>query len=104
MAALTATAVGTALAPAAAAGGGDTAPGGAGSGGWDTTYLLVVVGTTATVVTVDGVALPSMTSQSVLVPLRRQNGASVAVTYSQVTGVTVAAVKSASTAYTSYGN
>jgi hypothetical protein len=103
MAALTAVAPGVAFAPAAATGGGDTAPGGPGMGGWDTAYLLIVVGTTATTVTVDGVAQPAMTSQSMLVPLRRYNGAPVNITYSQVTGVTVAAIKPA-TAYTSYGN
>jgi hypothetical protein len=103
MAALTATAPGTPFTPAAAAGGGDTAPGGPGSGGWDTAYLLVVVGATATTITVDGVAGSAITSQSVLIPLRRQNGAPVNITYSQVTGVTVAAIKPA-TAYASYGN
>lgn len=103
MAALTATAPGTAFTPAAATGGGDTAAGGPGVGGWDTAYLLAVVGATATTITVDGTAYGPITSQSVLIPLRRYNGASVAITYSQVTGVTVALVKP-STAYASYGN
>jgi hypothetical protein len=103
MATLTSTAVGTAFTPAAAAGGGDTAPGGPGVGGWDTAYLVAVVGGTATTITVDGVAYGPITSQTVLIPLRRYNGAPVNVTYSQVTGVTVAAVKPA-TGYTSYGN
>ena len=103
MAALTATAPGVAFTPAAATGGGDTAVGGPGAGGWDTTYLLVVVGATATTVTVDGTAYGPITSQSVLIPLRRYNGSSVAITYSQVTNVSVALVKRADS-YTSYGN
>jgi len=103
MAALTANAPGAAITMATATGGGDTAAGGPGAGGWDTAYLLINVGTTATTVTVDGVAQPAMTSQSMLVPLRRQTGAPVNITYSQVTGVTVGLVKPL-TAYTSYGN
>lgn len=103
MAALTATAPGVAFTPAAATGGGDTAPGGPGVGGWDTAYLLCVIGSTATTVTVDGTAYGPITSQSVLIPVRRYNGAPVNVTYSQVTGVTVAAVKP-NTGYTAYGN
>lgn len=103
MATLTATAPGVAFTPAAAAGGGDTVPGGPGVAGWDTAYLLCVIGSTATTVTVDGVAYGPFTSQSVLIPVRRYNGAPVNVTYSQVTSVTVAAVKP-STAYTSFGN
>lgn len=103
MAALTATAPGTAFTPAAATGGGDTAAGGPGVGGWDTAYLVAVVGGTATTITVDGVAYGPITSQTVLIPVRRYNGAPVNITYSQVTGVTVALVKP-SNSYTSYGN
>jgi hypothetical protein len=102
MAALTAVAPGTAFTPAAATGGGDTAAGGPGSGGWDTAFLLVVVGATPTTITVDGVATGSITSQSILIPLRRQNGAPVNITYNQAASVTVALIKP-STAYTSYG-
>jgi len=102
MATLGFTAPGVAFTPAAAAGGGDTVPGGPGVGGWDTAYLLVVVGATPTTITVDGVATGSITSQSILIPVRRYNGAPVNVTYNQVTGVTVACVKPAN-AYTSFG-
>lgn len=102
MAALTATAPGVAFTPAAATGGGDTAVGGPGFGGWDTTYLWAVVGSTATTITVDGVAYGPITSQSVLIPLRRYNGAPVTITYSQATGVTVGLVKP-SGAYTAFG-
>ena len=91
MAAITVTAPGTAVTPAAASGVGDTVAGGPADGGWDTTYLLAVIGATATTVTVDGVAYGPFTSQSVLIPVRRYNGANVNVTYSQVTAVTVAA-------------
>lgn len=92
MAAIAVTAPGIAFTPAAASGGGDTIVGGPGDGGWDTTYLLCVIGSTATTVTVDGTAYGPFTSQSVLIPVRRYNGATVAVTYSQVTTVTVGAV------------
>jgi hypothetical protein len=103
MAVLTPVAPAVAFTPAAATGGGDTAAGGPGAGGWDTAYLLVVVGSTGTVITVDGVATATITSQSVLIPLRRYNGAPVTVTYSQVTGVSVAVIKPAN-AYTAFGN
>lgn len=103
MAALTAVAPGVSFTPAAATGGGDTAAGGGGAGGWDRAYLLVNVGATATTVTVDGVAYGPITSQSVLIPVRRYNGAPVNVTYSQAASVTVALVKPLDT-YTSFGN
>jgi hypothetical protein len=77
--------------------------GGPGVGGWDTQFLVVVVGATPTTVTVDGVAQTSVTSQTVLYPIRRYNGASVAVTYNQVTGVTVGAVRGSVGTYGPYG-
>jgi len=94
MAALTTQTVGdvASFAMSAAAGGGDTITGGPASGGWDTTFLLAVVGATATTITVDGVARGPFTSVTAVIPVRRYNGAPVNITYSQVTGVTVAAV------------
>jgi len=77
---------------AAAAGGGDSLAGGPAAGGWDTTFLIANVGGTATTITVDGTAYGPYTTQTVIIPVRRQTGASVAVTYSQVTSVTVGAV------------
>src|SRR4030095_14726682 len=71
----------------------DTVAGGPGAGGWDTQYLVAVVGGTATTITVDGTAYGPITSQTVLIPVRRQTGSNVNVTYSQVTGVTVGAVR-----------
>ena len=95
MAALTSVLPGVSFTPAAATGGGDTAPGGPGVGGWDTTFLLVNVGATPSTVTVDGVAYGPITSQSVLIPLRRYNGSPVNVTYSSATAVTVTAIRPA---------
>jgi hypothetical protein len=83
---------GAAVTTAAAAGGGDTLAGGPADGGWDTTFLLAVVGGTATTITVDGVANGPFTSQTVIIPVRRYNGAPVNVTYSQVTAVTVGSI------------
>jgi hypothetical protein len=103
MAAIAVTQAGTAFTPAAASGGGDTVVGGPGMGGWDTQYLVAVVGSTGTTITVDGVAYGPITSQTVLIPIRRYNGATVAVTYSQVTSVTVGAVRGSVGAYISYG-
>jgi hypothetical protein len=103
MAAIAVTPAGTAFTPAAANGGGDTVVGGPGFGGWDTQFLVAVVGGTATTITVDGVATGPVTSQTVLIPVRRYNGAPVTVTYSQVTGVTVGAVDATVGGYTSYG-
>src|SRR5262245_16691217 len=103
MAAIAVTNAGTAFTPAAANGGGDTVVGGPGVGGWDTQYLVVVVGGTATTVTVDGTGYGPITSQTVLIPVRRYNGATVAVTYSQVTGVTVAAVRGTTGSYVPFG-
>lgn len=102
MAALTPVAPGVAFTPAAASAS-DTAPAGPGCGGWDTAYALYVIGSTATTLTIDGVNYGPITSQSILVPLRRYNGASVTCTTSQQTGVTVAIIRPA-TAYQSFGN
>lgn len=103
MAAITVTQAGTAFTPAAANGGGDTVVGGPGFGGWDTQYLVAVIGATATTVTVDGTAYGPITSQTVLIPVRRYNGSNVNVTYSQVTGVTVGAVRGTTGGYTVFG-
>jgi hypothetical protein len=103
MAAIAVTQAGTAFTPAAATGGGDTVAGGPGVGGWDTQYLVVIVGATATTVTVDGTAYGPITSQTVLIPVRRYNGSNVNVTYSQVTAVTVGAVRGAAGAYGTFG-
>jgi hypothetical protein len=103
MAAIAVTQAGTAFTPAAASGGGDTVVGGPGFGGWDTQFLVAVVGATATTITVDGTAYGPFTSQTVLIPVRRYNGSTVNVTYSQVTGVTVGAVRGAVGNYASYG-
>ena len=86
---------------AAASAGGDTVVGGIRAGGWGlTTFLLAVVGATATTITVGGVAYGPYTSQTVMIPLNvgvyQTN--TTAVTYSQVTGVTVGAVTMAPSA------
>jgi hypothetical protein len=91
MAAIAVTPPGTAATLSAAAGGGDTVVGGPGVGGWDTTYFVATVGATGTTITVDGTAYGPITSQTVLIPVRRYNGSPVNVTYSQVTAVTVGA-------------
>ena len=97
MAAITVAAKQAGMTLAAASGGGDTVAVAAGTkaGGWQvdgTPVLVVTVGSTATVVTVDGVAQPSLTSQTTVIPLPTGvYGRSVAVTYSQVTSVTVGA-------------
>ncbi|MDQ5815819.1 MAG: hypothetical protein M3516_05955 [Actinomycetota bacterium] len=83
---------------AAAAGGGDTFEQGTGAGGWSlsATFLYAVVGATATTITVDGTAYGPYTNQTVILPARSSgmSGAgTVAVTYSQVTSVTVGAVE-----------
>lgn len=101
MATLTATAPGVAFTLSAASAS-DTVPGGPGIGGWDTAYVLYTIGATATTLTIDGVNYGPITSQSILVPVRRYNGAPVTCTTSQQTGVTVAAVKP-SNAYTVFG-
>lgn len=81
---------------AAASGGGDTVAGGTKMGGWvvqGTPVLVVTVGATPTVVTVDGTAQASLTSKTAVYPLSggTYNGRSIAVTYDQVTSVTVGA-------------
>jgi hypothetical protein len=96
MAAITVNAAGVGATMAAASGGGDTVAGGTLSGGWSragTPVLVVTVGGTATTVSLDGVAQPAVTSKTVLYPLGGgiYDGRSVAVTYSQVTSVTVGA-------------
>ena len=96
MAAITVAAEGAGMTLAAASGGGDTVTGGTRAAGWvaqGSPVLVVTVGATATVVTVDGVAKPSLTSQTAVYPLSGgiYTGRSIAVTYSQVTAVTVGA-------------
>ena len=96
MAAITVAAQGAGMTLAAASGGGDTVTGGTRAGGWvapGAPVLVVTVGATPTVVTVDGVAQASLTSQTAVYPLSGgiYNGRSIAVTYSQVTAVTVGA-------------
>jgi hypothetical protein len=82
---------------AAATGGGDTMETGVLAGGWGSSTLLIVnVGTTATVVTINGVAQPSMTSQTAVFPVIGAIGAAggrVNITYSQVVNVTVGVVR-----------
>ena len=96
MAAITVAAKGAGMTLAAASGGGDTVasvPGKAGGCQVDGTPVLVVaVGATPTTVTIDGVAQTAVTSKTVVYPL--SSGVyprSVAVTYDQVTSVTVGA-------------
>lgn len=96
MAAIAVQAAGAGFTPAAASGGGDTLVSGTKAGGWGlTTVLMVVVGVTATVVTIDGVAQPSLTSQTALYRVDGgiYKGRVVNITYSQVTGVTVGAAE-----------
>lgn len=78
----------------AATGGGDTIESGTSAGGWSSAVLLVAnVGATATTITVGGVAKGPFTSQIAVIPVYGiYRGRRVAITYSQVTGVTVAAV------------
>jgi hypothetical protein len=81
---------------AAANAGGDTVAGGARAGGWDLPVILIARNTDAATktVTVDGVGyvIPATTGVGVI-PIRGALGAAKAVTYSGVTGVTVAAVR-----------
>lgn len=83
---------------AAASGGGDTiaSPAGIKAGGWQSdgsVALIVAVGATPTVVTVDGTAQASLTSKTIAIPITSGvYGRSIAVTYDQVTNVTVGAV------------
>ena len=95
MAAITVNAPGTGFTPAAANGGGDTLAAGTNAGGHRLGVVLVaVVGVTATVVSIDGVAQPSLTSQTALyfVDGGIYKGRAVPITYSQVTSVTVGAM------------
>jgi hypothetical protein len=87
MAAITVAAEGAGMTMAAASGGGDTVTGGTRAGGW------VSAGSPVLVVTVDGVAKPSLTSKTAVYPLSGgiYTGRSIAVTYDQVTSVTVGA-------------
>jgi hypothetical protein len=96
MAAITVADVGQGMTLAAASGGGDTVAGVGGKfGGWvsqGTPVLVVTVGATPTVVTIDGVAQASLTSKTGVYPLHPGvYPRSIAVTYSQVTAVTVGA-------------
>jgi hypothetical protein len=97
MAAITVAAKGAGATLAAASGGGDTVaavPGKA--GGWQadgSVVLIVTVGATPTVVTVDGTAQASLTSKTIAIPLNPGvYPRTIAVTYDQVTAVTVGAV------------
>lgn len=91
----------TTVAPTA---GGDTAETGAKSGGWSNspTFLWVVVGTTATTITINGTAYGPYTSNTVLLPIPPASsaGARVNVTYDQVVGVTGVAVLRLGPAFT----
>jgi len=96
MAAITVAAKGAAMTMAAANAGGDTVAGtGTNAGGWQsagTPVLVAAVGANATVITIDGVAQPSFISGTAVYPV--PTGVyprSVAVTYSQVVGLTVGA-------------
>ena len=96
MAAITVAAKGGAMTMAAATGGGDTVAGtGTNSAGWQsagTPVLVATVGANSTIITIDGVAQPAFISGTAVYPLNAGvYGRSLAVTYSQVTGLTVGA-------------
>ena len=96
MAAITVAAKGGAMTMAAATGGGDTVAGaGSNAGGWmspGTPVLVAAVGANSTIITIDGVAQPAFISGTAVYPLPTGVYArSVAVTYSQVVGLTVGA-------------
>jgi hypothetical protein len=96
MAAITVAPRGEGMTMAAASGGGDTVTGGTKAGGWvrdGSPVLVVAVGATPTVVTIDGIAQTSLTSKTGVYPLSGgvYDGRSIAVTYSQATSVTVGA-------------
>ena len=84
---------------ASANGGGDTIAGGTKSyGGWEqsTVALIAINGhSSAQTVTCGGVAVPVAAGDTAIIPVPNEglNDASVAVTYSGVTALTVAAVK-----------
>lgn len=86
---------GGAITTAAAAGGGDTIEASIQDGGWAQQVLLVVVvGATATTVTLDGLAGSALTNQTAIYAVPPGvNGSRKNITYSQVTGVTVGAVR-----------
>lgn len=82
----------------AAAGGGDTVAGGVMDGGWHLPVVLLVKNgdTTATNVTVGAlpaVSVPATTGLAVIPVISSPYGTAVAVTYSKVTSLTVAAVR-----------
>ena len=96
MAAITVAAKGGAMTMAAANGGGDTvASSGTTAGGWQapgSPVLVAAVGANSTVITIDGVAQPAFISGTAVYPL--PSGVyprTLAVTYSQVVGLTVGA-------------
>jgi len=96
MAAITVAPVGEGMTMAAASGGGDTVAATGGKYGGHvvqgTPVLVVAAGATPTIVTVDGVAQASLTSKTAVYPLHSGvYGRSIAVTYNQVTSVTVGA-------------
>jgi hypothetical protein len=95
MAAITVQPQGTGMTLAAASGGGDTVVGNVmRAGGWGpNTVLVVTVGATPTIVTIDGVAQASVTSATAVYPISGgvYSGRAVPVTYNQVTSVTVGA-------------
>ena len=96
MAAITVAAKGGAMTMAAASGGGDTVAGtGTSAGGWMSTgtpVLVAAVGANSTIITIDGVAQPAFISGTAVYPLPcGVYPRSIAVTYSQVTGLTVGA-------------
>jgi len=85
----------------AASGGGDTIAGGMKAGGWGLAVIgVVAVGGTATTVSVNGTAIATGVTNTTLVfacgPGYNQTGTT-AITYSQVTGVTVGAARLADT-------
>lgn len=81
----------------AASAGGDSLTAGRAPAGWylEPTFLFATVGTTATTLTVGGVAFGPYTSQTVCIPVNvgTKVGTSVAVTYNQVVNVAVGAVQ-----------
>jgi hypothetical protein len=94
MAAITVNAPGTGVTPAAANAGGDTVAAGTAAGGWTTgTVLVVTVGATPSVVSIDGVAQASLTSQTTAYFVNGgvYKGRAVPITYSSATAVTVSA-------------
>lgn len=96
MAAITVAAKGGAMTMAAASGGGDTvASSGTKAGGWQADgapVLVAAVGANSTIITIDGVAQPAFISGTAVYPLPAGvYPRSLAITYNQVTGLTVGA-------------